>query len=190
MNNKHYILIFILFCGLYGCKSWQIKNEIERLINREIQIPSNLETIHNGICQNSQTTTFECLTKLLIIYSPEDCTSCKISHLYSLENLFTLTDKALFSPIIVFVPEQKGYTPLLSLLNSNPFKYPVYVDKFRKIEQMNPMLPKDSRFHFLLLDKYNKVILIGDPTASDAMWSLFRKTLDNMLANDGLYVPE
>lgn len=190
MNIKHCILVFILFCGLPGCESRKIKNEIERLTNREIQIPTDLETIHNGICQNSSSTTCECLIKLLVIYSSEDCTLCNISHLYSFESLFTLTDKALFSPIIVFIPEQKDYNQLRSLLSNNPFKYPVYVDKFGKTELMNPTLPKDSRFHFLLLDKYNKVVLIGDPTASDAMWSLFRKTLDNMLANDGLYIPE
>ncbi len=45
-------------------------------------------------------------------------------------------------------------------------------------------------FHTLLLDKDNRVVLVGNPLASDAMWTLFKSTLDNMLAHDGVYVPE
>lgn len=41
------------------------------------------------------------------------------------------------------------------------------------------------------MDKNDEIVLVGDPVASDAMWNLFKATLDNnMLAHDGVYVPD
>jgi len=41
-----------------------------------------------------------------------------------------------------------------------------------------------------LLDRNNRIVLIGNPLNGDAMWELFKSTLENMLAHDGEYVPE
>ena len=45
-------------------------------------------------------------------------------------------------------------------------------------------------YHCFLMDKNDEIVLVGDPVASDAMWNLFKATLDNMLAHDGVYVPD
>ena len=48
----------------------------------------------------------------------------------------------------------------------------------------------DPRFQSFLLDRNNRIVLIGNPLNGDAMWELFKSTLENMLAHDGEYVPE
>ena len=68
--------------------------------------------------------------------------------------------------------------------------YPIYIDRSNSIRRNNPFLKYHHRYQGFLLDKNDKIVLVGNPIGSDAMWSLFRKTLDNMLANDGLYIPE
>ena len=64
------------------------------------------------------------------------------------------------------------------------------LDRSNSIRRNNPFLKYHHRYQGFLLDKNDKIVLVGNPIGSDAMWSLFRKTLDNMLANDGLYIPE
>ena len=64
-----------------------------------------------------------------------------------------------------------------------------YIDKKNEFCSINSNILK-SNYSTFLVDKNNRVVLVGNPLSSDAMWSLFRKTLDNMLANDGLYVPQ
>ena len=87
-------------------------------------------------------------------------------------------------------PGERGYRSLISELQFSEPPYPVYVDKENLFQTSNPSIPDDSRYHTFLLDRNNRVVLVGNPLASNAMRSLFRKTLDNMLANDGLYIPE
>lgn len=45
-------------------------------------------------------------------------------------------------------------------------------------------------YAILLLDRNNRVVLVGNPLINDAMRALFKATLDNMLAHDGVYVPD
>ena len=82
------------------------------------------------------------------------------------------------------------YYSSTSNLQSHGIDFPVVIDKYNDFRSINHSIPADSRYHTFLLDRNNRVVLVGNPLASDAMWSLFRKTLDNMLANDGLYIPE
>ena len=95
----------------------------------------------------------------------------------------------LFSPIIIFSLNNQYYS-FTSNLQSHGIDFPVVIDKYNDFRSINHSIPADSRYHTFLLDRNNRVVLVGNPLASNAMRSLFRKTLDNMLANDGLYIPE
>ena len=69
--------------------------------------------------------------------------------------------------------------------------YPVILDSTANFINVNPSIPRRFALPYVPARQgNNRVVLVGNPLASDAMWSLFRKTLDNMLANDGLYIPE
>ena len=123
-------------------------------------------------------------------YSDIECSSCTINNLIEYHDIYKkIGGGTLFSPIIIFGLNNQYYS-ITSNLQSHGIDFPVIIDKYNDFRSINPSIPDDSRYHTFLLDRNNRVVLVGNPPSSDAMWSLFRKTLDNMLDNDGLYVPQ
>ena len=51
-----------------------------------------------------------------------------------------------------------------------------------------PGLPDDKRFHSFLLDRDGHPVFIGNPTANEQLWVLFKEVLANLEANGGVYV--
>ena len=117
-------------------------------------------------------------------YSNIECSSCTINNLIEYHDIYKkIGGGTLFSPIIIFGLNNQYYS-ITSNLQSHGIDFPVIIDKYNDFRSINPSIPDDSRYHTFLLDRNNRVVLVGNPLSSDAMWSLFRKTLDNMLAND------
>ena len=46
--------------------------------------------------------------------------------------------------------------------------------------ELNPAVPKDSRFHSFLLDEYDKVILVGNPARNPQILDLYMEMLSGL----------
>lgn len=187
------ISVFCFTLTITSCSTCRIKNEIESFCKDAIRLPAQLEMIQDGIViPDSMNLPITTPIKLIIYFPTDRCTSCVIGKLGEYETIFRLKVKGLFSPIIIFSLKENAreYKILTSNLKFQSLPYPIYIDKHNEFQQLNKKLPEDSRYHAFLLDKNNHIVLVGNPLASDAMWSLFKSTLDNMLAHDGVYVPE
>ena len=174
-----------------SCTHWKTQRDIKDFRTTVIKMPSKSEMIQNGkhvidTCIQPNTPKI----KLIVYYASEGCVSCNVNHLDNWEDLFRLGPRNLFSPIIIFSPNAEQYETLINSLKLQGFHFPIYIDKNNIFQQLNKKLPADTRYHIFLLDKWNNVILVGNPLSGDAMWNLFKSTLENMLAHDGEYVPE
>ena len=184
------LLIFLIIFNI-GCSQQQIKEKLKDVYYTKIHIPTNLITIRNGIVSDDISSEAVYLAKLLIYFSSEGCTPCKVSHISDLDTLFNMgLGINRFTPQVIISPSPKQFEDIITQVKFQNHDYPIYVDKDSKFRQLNHHLPDDTRYHTFLLDKNNRVVLVGNPLTSDAMWSLFKSTLDNMLAHDGVYVPE
>nr|WP_195458329.1 hypothetical protein [Alistipes sp. D31t1_170403_E11] len=184
------LIIILIWIFFVGCSQRQVRKELELLNMTAIYIPSNMEIVQNGQLSDSLPKKIVNDIKLVIYNTSDGCTPCRVSHLYDFEKLFKIDSQKRFAPIIIFAPESDKYHEVITLLEQQSFEFPVYIDKLNELRKKNTQIPSDTRFHTFLLDKKNKVVLVGNPIYSDAMWSLFKSTLDNMLAHDGVYVPE
>ncbi len=186
------LLSCIIILSVHSCSQQQIKNQIASFCESVIQFPYDLEVWHDN-CMHSDSL-YRIPTnsiKFVFYFSEDECSSCAIEGLGIYEEFFRLTVDDIFYPMIIFSPKDgQEYKALQVNLKLTPFPYPIYIDKRHIFQQLNVKIPKDTRYHSFLLDKNNRVVLVGNPLASDAMWTLFRSTLDNMLAHDGVYVPE
>ena len=181
--------LFVL-CGycFAACGNRQIHRSLEELYKATILFPDSLAIVIGGLSEKTSVATTP--IKLVSYYPSNYCTACTINQLDKWKPIFDLAADGQFVPVLLFSPGERGYRSLISELQFSEPPYPVYVDKENLFQTSNPSIPDDSRYHTFLLDRNNRVVLVGNPLASNAMWSLFRKTLDNMLANDGLYIPE
>ena len=189
--RKILLLNFVILIA--SCSQWRIKNEIESFSKEAIRLPTDLEIVQDGVVlPDSLKQTLTNPVKLILYFSANRCTSCVIKGLRDYDKIFALKVENQFSPLIIFSPRDRAqeYKALITDLKLQSLPYPIYIDKHDEFQQLNTKLPEDTRYHIFLLDKDNHIVLVGNPLASNAMWSLFKSTLDNMLAHDGVYVPE
>lgn len=57
-------------------------------------------------------------------------------------------------------------------------------DSSRLFLTTNP-IPSDYRFHTFLLDKENRVVLVGSPIGNPKMWNLYKSTIARLAAHGG-----
>ena len=93
---------------------------------------------------------------------------------------------------MVFIKIKKNnYKEVIMQIQHQKHPFCVFIDKNGYFNKYNNKLSNlDSRYHSLLLDRNNRIVLVGDPTSSSTMWNLFKRTLDNMIANNGIYIPD
>ncbi len=65
------------------------------------------------------------------------------------------------------------------------FDYPVFLDTAGVFERSNPGLPANPVFHTFLLDRENRVVLVGSPIGNAKMWDLYKSTIARLVANGG-----
>jgi len=63
---------------------------------------------------------------------------------------------------------------LMFMLRRDNFKQAVYIDNKNKLDNANK-LPDNMSYQCFLLDKDNKVVLIGNPTLNPAIWDLYKQ---------------
>lgn len=95
-----------------------------------------------------------------------------------------------FTPVIIMGSNDMKYDEIVTNLRLQAYSFPVYIDKKDEFPALNPNIPREPRFHTFLLDRSDRVILVGDPLSSEPMRALFKSTLDNMLAHGGKYVTD
>ena len=84
-----------------------------------------------------------------------------------------------FDVLFIFAPAKKDMRHLWLSVKKHEYENKIYIDSTCNFLKYNPHIPSKSQYHSFLLDRNNDVVLV-----------VFRKTLDNMLAHDGVYVPD
>lgn len=175
---------------LVGCSRMRARKELQRLSQIEICIPADLEVYCEGRSVDTLTDGHIGAIKQIIYYDSTGCSSCQINHLAMTESLFTQDSTGRFTPILLFAPGRGQYDNVVKSLKKHAFPFPVFIDRTNEFIRRNDPILADTRFQSFLLDRNNRIVLIGNPLNGDAMWNLFKSTLENMLAHDGEYVPE
>lgn len=164
-----------------------MKDAIVAFRQKQIILPEELVKVENRNISKSILEQAE--VKMVIYYDSLECSSCKVSHLKEMQYLYELSDKLpMLEVYTIFSPLQQEYDQTMVDLMMLNFPYPIYVDNTCSFEKNNPDFPEDKRFHSFLLDKTGHPVFVGNPTASDKLWDLFLKVMDNLQENDGVYI--
>jgi hypothetical protein len=63
-----------------------------------------------------------------------------------------------------------------ALLNSHGMDYPVFIDESNALNRLNHF-PDKVEHQCFLLDKNNRVLLVGNPTLSPPIWELYKEVI-------------
>lgn len=173
-------LLSILFL-LTSCKENK-KEEIARLVQewqgKEIVFPKNItftrfvtDTVDYQIPQSDY--------KVLIYVDSIGCTSCKLQ-LPKWKELIVYTDSVTGGSIpFLFFFQSKDDKELRYILKQDNFDRPVCIDRDSELDKLNHF-PQNITFQTFLLDKDNRVVVIGNPIHNLAVKDLYLKQITGM----------
>ena len=184
-NAKRLCLFAILiFCS---CTQHRLIKSMEQFMGQHIIISSDWNAIWNGRDTIMPDLFSEAPIKLIVWYDSLGCASCEVSRMYAWDNITAHAEafSQWFSIYYLFTPKKEDLHKLRIAINGSIFDYPVFIDQDATFVKQNPNLPKNKQLHSFLLDKNNKVVLVGNPLYNPALWDLYKRTIQSMIINDG-----
>lgn len=175
------LIILILLPIFFSCKNEQKEKEkqIAELVNewqgKEIKFPDNLiftryltDTTDFQIPQSEY--------KVLVYVDSIGCTSCKLQ-LHKWIELIEYTDSATQGKVpFLFFFHPKDTKEIRYLLKCDGFDRPVCIDLDDRLNKLNKF-PADMTFQTFLLDKNNKIVVLGNPVHNTALKDLYLKQI-------------
>lgn len=168
------LIILLLTIFLSACQDKQ-KEIITLLVKewqgKQILFPENMVFTRFA----SDTTNFVIPTsdyKVLVFVDSIGCTSCKLQ-LSRWKEFIRYTDSISQKNIpFLFFFQSDDQWEIHSLLIRENFDKPICLDRSDSLNQLNHF-PKDIRFQVFLLDKNNKVVVIGNPVHNPNVKELY-----------------
>lgn len=185
--NKHWFflchLIIIMMC-LVSCKKNRTYHIVDNLYNKEITISKELIPISGSEFNNMYS---DPEASLLFWFDSTECSICKFERMSLFEDIFIFcrdsVEEHKINVLVLFSPSSFQIDDFFEVLNNTKSKYPLLFDKSNRFSLDNNFLPHSRTYHTFLLDKDNKIILVGSPIVNERIWILYKSTLKELLVN-------
>lgn len=152
------LLILLLFCS---CKrNDKIERLLEEWVNKKIIFPVSLETRILGrdtVCPDLFHNEF----KLLVYIDSTGCTPCRL-RLYAWSLFIQECEQISNNISFLFFINSKDYAVIDQQQVIDKFNYPMFYDRKNILDSLNHF-PDESTYQTFLLDRENKIVLIGNP---------------------------
>lgn len=117
--------------------------------------------------------------KILVYTGPRGCSSCQLN-LYAWQYLIDSLQGAHSNLDIVFVANVPDFKELEALGRINKFRHPIFYDRKGAFTEINKF-PVEKTVQVLLLDKSNKVLLIGNPVKYEKVLKAYRNIISGAI---------
>lgn len=185
MKKQLYILLLLFL--LTACKE-NNKEKFALLVQewqgKEIVFPQNM-AFTRFVTEPVDYRIPDAEYKVLIYVDSTGCTSCKLQ-LPKWKELIAHVDSATNGNIpFIFVFQSKDDKELRYILKRDNFARPVCIDRDSRLDKLNKF-PQDITFQTFLLDKDNKVKVIGNPVHNLAVRDLYLKQITGIQYQEAL----
>ncbi|MBC8603074.1 DUF1573 domain-containing protein [Parabacteroides acidifaciens] len=171
-----YILsLLFLLAACQENKKEQFARLVQEWQGKEIVFPQDM-LFTRFVTDTVDYTIQESEYKVLIYVDSTGCTSCKLQ-LPKWKELIAHVDSATNGNIpFIFVFQSKDDKELRYILKRDNFTRPVCIDRDSRLDKLN-RFPQEITFQTFLLDKDNKVKVIGNPVHNLAVKDLYLKQI-------------
>lgn len=182
----HKVIILFLFLLLLSCKDAK-KEKLTHLVaewqGREVLFPS--EVIFTRYVKDTVDYTIPDTDYKILIYADESgCVACKLQldkWKSFIAEIDSISDRTI--PFLLFL-DHEDHREVHFLLRHYQFDLPVCVDREGRLNDLNHF-PKEKGFDAFLLDKNNKVLVIGNPIHNLAIRDLYLKQIKGEETSSG-----
>jgi len=176
--------LFLLFLPfiIYSCKDHKKREEAAKIVNewmgKEIRFPENVPCYVSGkdTLQRLCNEHFQKEFKILLYVDSTGCSGCRLK-LFQWKQLMEEAD-SLYQGKVGFLLyfQPKNVKEMSYLFLRDRFDYPVFIDKNRTINNLNHF-PQAMQYQCFLLDKDNKVLMVGNPILNPKIWELYKEQI-------------
>ena len=176
MNYKWIIWVaLVLFSSCKEGKKEQFARLVQEWQGKEIVFPQDM-AFTRFVTEPVDYRIPDAEYKVLVYVDSVGCTSCKLQ-LPKWQKLIAHVDSATNGNIpFIFVFQSKDDRELRYILKRDNFDRPVCIDRNNRFDELN-QFPQDITFQTFLLDKDNKVKVIGNPVHNLAVRDLYLKQI-------------
>lgn len=179
------ILLFCLLLLGIGCTNNE-KLQIIYLTGKQIQIDTSYQSFSvrdEEPSLKSALHEFEKPIKIITYMDRSSCTQCAMQILIEWNNLVKEVESDSVGFVIIIYPTDKIElkTALSALKLQNSLLYDTN-NNFLKDNKLTNILARNRTF---LLDKNNKIILVGEPLNKTKLWELYKNSIQTLISNDG-----
>ena len=163
----------------YSCTNRAIsKHEYELLKNSTVEIPE--KGWFYGACRlNNIEKLLKGRYRFLVFKDSALCSPCYIKSLGEWESFLSEFKDGDIDLVFVLQPKKREIISAKSVLSNRKYKFPIYLDTTGIFLRMNKHIPQNEIFHSMLLDKKNKVLVIGNPLKNKEVNKIIIKEVIN-----------
>jgi hypothetical protein len=171
----------IVLSLLCSCKENKRKQTIQQVVSdwtgKEIAFPNGIscQSMGNDIaCPDFSNSNY----KILLYVDSAGCSSCRLK-LAEWNRIIAEADSFFAGEIdflFFFQPKKQDEKELQFMFKQQNFRHPVFIDTNNELDRLN-QLPNEAEYQCFLLDKDNKVLLVGNPSINTGIWRLYKRLI-------------
>ena len=184
-----FLLIPVSIILLLSCAEHQRKKQIKQLFSTEIILPGTTSLFNKSL----DSINLDIPVKMVVYFDAETCASCALSRIWEWDEVSHITQASngQYQTLFIFTPKQNDLQTVKRVFQGMHMENKlVYVDGRQEFITNNPTIPEDAMFHTFLLDRKNRIVLVGNPVRNEKLWDLYKSTIDQLIRNEGALKPE
>jgi len=178
--NIYYLAVFIVIF-YSSCVKNKRKEDAMKIVKewtgKEIKFPNDLSCTFLG----NDTIGIDLYSenfKIVLYVDSLGCTSCRL-RLSEWKKIMQESDSVFIRRpefVFIFQPKKGDEKELQFIFKQNGFTHPVFIDKENEIGKLNKF-PSNPEYQCFLLDKENKVLVVGNPSLISGVWILYKTVI-------------
>lgn len=168
------LLQLVLLCG---CNEMATKRIIAKMTLSEVVIPQSFELLNEEFIADSSWLDLKGKYKLVISIPQNQCSSCRISAHQMIDSLLVYSSDILAPMVILAGIDENSLAIANATIERYKLEYPIYLDASGELLNLNPVIPRDEKYHSFLLGPDNRIILVGDPSTDYNVMKLYQRVL-------------
>ena len=182
------ILAIVTILLFISCNNNRVLvKDVEKFIDQQIILPFDWNAVLKGkdVILNGFV---DVPIKLVVWYDSLVCGSCEVKRMFEWNDITAYADSLnqWFRIVFLFTPKKENVYTVNYSLKAERFGYPVFIDENASFAKQNNRLPKNRQLHSFLLDKNNRVVMVGNPLRNPMLWNLYKSTIQKMIVNNGV----
>ena len=182
-ETRRYVFVLVIVVAIcsYSCSKNKRRDEVVKILSewtgKEVRFPQGISCTSIG----KDTTCIDLFSdnfKILLYVDSIGCTSCRLT-LSAWKKIMQESDSVFIRKpefVFFFHPKRRDEQGLQFIFIQNGFSHPVFIDKENEIGKLNKF-PSNPEYQCFLLDRDNKVVMVGDPSLNTGVWALYKRVI-------------